>query len=304
MMIVNRCKQKRAYFWTTNIIAMKKILVPCDFSKPAINGYRFALDIAAKANGTVHLLHAIELPVLSDTVLMPTLNFEQALLEELKEKTEIEFEKLKGRYAPEGVKVFTNVVFGPPSKTILEYSKNESIDLIIMGSHGVSGLREIFVGSNTGRIVRNSTVPVLVIKNYYKGPVKDIVFPNDLETEDQEGLILKVKELQHFFKAHLHLVWINTPLNFTPDTITQERLSTFAKRFKLKDYTVNIFNHPNEEEGIISFTKLIKADLIAMGTHGRKGIAHLINRSVAENVTNHTESLIWTYSLKKEPAFA
>jgi nucleotide-binding universal stress UspA family protein len=283
---------------------MKKILVPCDFSKPAINAYRFALDVAAKANGTVHLLHVIELPVLYDTVLMPALSFEQALLKELKEKTETEFEKIIGKYSSEGVKVFTNVVFGSPSKVILEYTKNESIDLVIMGSHGVSGLREIFVGPNAERIVRSSSVPVLVIKHYYKGPVKNIVFPTDLGTEEQEDLILKVKELQNFFKAHLHLVWINTPLNFTSDTITHERLDAFAKRFKLKDYTINIFNHPSEEEGIIRFTRLIKGDLIAMSTHGRKGIAHFINGSVTEDVANHTENLIWTYSLKNEPAFA
>lgn len=285
-------------------IAMKKILVPCDFSKPAINAYRFALDIAAKANGTVHLLHVIELPVLYDTVLMPALNFEQALLKELKEKTETEFEKIREKYTAEGVKVLTKVIFGSPSKMILEYTKDESIDLIVMGSHGVSGLREIFVGSNAERIVRSSLVPVLVIKQYYKGPVKNIVFPNDLDTEDQENLILKVKELQNFFKARLHLLWVNTPLNFTSDTITQERLYAFAKRFELKDYTINIFNHPTEEEGIIRFAKLINGDLIAMTTHGRKGIAHLINGSLAENVVNHTESLIWTYSLKNEAAYA
>jgi nucleotide-binding universal stress UspA family protein len=283
---------------------MKRILVPCDFSKPAINAYRFALDVAAKAQGAVHLLHVIELPVLYDTVLMPPLNFEQGLLKELKEKTETEFEKIMGKYTLEGVKVFTKVIFGSTSKMILEYAKDESIDLIVMGSHGASGLREIFIGSNAERIVRSSPVPVLVIKHYYKGPVKTIVFPNGLETENQEDLILKVKELQNFFKAHLHLVWINTPLNFTSDTLTHGRLDAFAKRFKLKDYTINIFNHPREEEGIIRFAKMINGDLIAMSTHGRKGIAHLFNGSLAENVANHTESLVWTYLLKNEPAIA
>ena len=56
---------------------MKKILVPCDFSKQAINAYRFALDIAAQSKGTILLLHVIELPVLHDSVLMPVLNFEE-----------------------------------------------------------------------------------------------------------------------------------------------------------------------------------------------------------------------------------
>src|SRR5688572_29703237 len=126
---------------------MKKILVPCDFSKPAINAYRFALDIAAKGNGTVHLLHAIELPVLHDTVLMPVLNFEHELLKELKEKAEREFKKMTEKYASQEVKVSIKVVFGAPSKMTLEYSKDESIDLVVMGSHGVTGLRELFIGS-------------------------------------------------------------------------------------------------------------------------------------------------------------
>jgi nucleotide-binding universal stress UspA family protein len=283
---------------------MKKILVPCDFSKPAINAYRFALDVAAKANGTVHLLHVIELPVLHDSVLMPVLNFEQELLKDLKEKAESEFKKIIEKYALEGVNVLMNVIYGAPSKMILQHAKDESMDLIVMGSHGTNGLRELLVGSNAEKIVRNSPIPVLVLKHYFKGHVKNIVFPNDLETENQEDLITKVKALQNFFKAHLHLVWINTPLNFTSDTVTHERLNAFAKRYKLKDYTINIFNHPNEENGIIRFTKLIKGDMIAMGTHGRKGIAHLINGSMTEDVMNHTESPIWTYALKNEPAFA
>ncbi len=283
---------------------MKKILVPCDFSKPAINAYRFALDVASVNRGTVHLLHVIELPVLHDSVLMPVLNFEDALFKELKEKSENEFKKVTGKYSAEGVKVKMEVIFGAPSKMILDYAKDQSIDLIVMGSHGASGLREFFIGSNAEKIVRNSSIPVLVLKDYFKGPIKNIVFPNTLETEKQEDLTMKVKALQNFFKAQLHIVWINTPLNFTSDTITYERLNAFAKRFMLKDYTINIFNHPNEEKGIIEFTRSVKGNLIAMGTHGRKGIAHLLNGSLAEDVVNHTKSLIWTYSLKNESAEA
>jgi hypothetical protein len=66
------------------------------------------------------------------------------------------------------------------------------------------------------------------------------------------------------------------------------------------DYTINVFNHPNEESGIIEFTKMVKGDLVAMGTHGRKGLRHIMLGSLAEDVVNHTESLIWTYALKEE----
>ncbi|HEY0654349.1 MAG TPA: universal stress protein, partial [Chryseosolibacter sp.] len=141
-------------------------------------------------------------------------------------------------------------------------------------------------------------IPVLIVKDYVKGPVRTIVFPNTFRSEDQEDLVMKVKALQNFFKAHLHLVYINTPLNFTSDTVTKERLEAFAKRYMLKDYTINIFNHTDEETGVVEFTNLIKGDLIAIGTHGRKGISHLLNGSLAEDIVNHNKGLVWTYSMK------
>ena len=111
---------------------------------------------------------------------------------------------------------------------------------------------------------------------------------------------MKVKGLQAFFKAHLYLVWINTPVNFTSDTETIKRLESFAQRYMLKDYSLHVFNHRDEEAGIFEFTNKVKGDIIAMATHGRRGISHLLNGSLAEDVVNHTRGLVWTYSLKNE----
>jgi nucleotide-binding universal stress UspA family protein len=283
---------------------MKKILVPCDFSKPAINAFRFALDVASQSKGSVHLLNVIELPILHDTVIMPVLNFEEQLLVDLRKHAETRFKEITDKYKAVGVKLVVKSVFGAVSRMLQEYITEESIDLVVMGSHGASGAREFFVGSNAERMVRNSPVPVLVVKDYYKGPIKNIVFPNTLDTENQEDLVMKVKALQNFFKAHLHIVWINTPLNFTSDKLTSERLETFAKRFMLKDYTISVFNHTDEETGILEFSNSIKGDLIAMGTRGRKGIAHLVNGSLAEDVVNHNKGLVWTYSLQQSPVEA
>lgn len=279
---------------------MKKILIPCDFSKQAINAYRYALDIAVQSKGTIHLLHIIELPVLHDSLIMPVLNFEEELLKELKIKSVSELKKITNKYKNEGVKVVFEVKFGAVARMIKDYIKEQSIDLVIMGSHGASGVREFLIGSNAEKMVRNSPVPVLILKNYYKGPIKNIVFPNTLETENQEDLVMKVKALQSFFKAHLHIVWVNTPLNFTSDKVTYERLNRFAKRFMFKDYTTHVFNHGDEEQGVLQFTQQIGGNLIAMGTHGRKGIAHVISGSLAEDIVNHTQSPVWTYSLKNE----
>lgn len=280
---------------------MKKILVPCDFSEQAINAFRFAIDIARQSNGEVHLVHVIELPVLHDTVLMPVLSFEEALFEELREKAEKQFKKLETKYNDDSIKIRSKVVFGAASRMILDYIEENKIDLVVMGTHGASGVREFVIGSNAEKIVRRSPVPVLAVKKYVKGSsIKDIVFPNTLHTELQEDLVMKVKALQNLFKANIHIVWINTPNNFTRDSVTTARLKAFAKRFMFKDFTIHVYNDPYEESGVINFAHELKADMIAIGTHGRKGLAHLLSGSVAEDLVNHVDCPIWTYTIKKE----
>jgi nucleotide-binding universal stress UspA family protein len=279
---------------------MKKILVPCDFSQPAVNAFRFALDVAAESKGTVYLLNVLEVPVINDPVIMPVMTFEQDFLKDLKNKATAEFSKLTAKYSHDDVKVVPVVEFGSPARAIVEYAGKNAVDLIIMGSHGASGLREFFVGSNAEKVVRHSTVPVLVMKNYHKGPVRNIIFPNTLDMENLQDLTMKVKALQSFFRAKIHIVYINTPVNFASDIVTYPRLREFAGRFMFKDYTLNVFNHPSEEEGIIHFTESVKGDLIAMGTHGRKGISHMINGSLAEDIVNHTDCAIWTYNLTQQ----
>lgn len=63
---------------------MKRIVVPCDFSDPALQAFKFAIDIAKGNGAEVMLLHVIELPVLNESVLMPTLSFEEAFIKDMR----------------------------------------------------------------------------------------------------------------------------------------------------------------------------------------------------------------------------
>ncbi|HEY5919047.1 MAG TPA: universal stress protein [Chryseolinea sp.] len=277
---------------------MQKILVPCDFSEQSVNAFRLATDLADQTKGEIHLLHVIEVPVMHDSLLMPTLSFEATLLKELSDNAENQFKKLVADFPTETV-VITKNVFGNTSLMILDYITENHIELVVMGTKGASGLRELLIGSNAERIVRRSSCPVITVRTYEKlKDIKNIVFPNSLENE-QDDLIQHVKVLQRFLKATLHVVWINTPGNFSSDTITWIKLKDFAKKFSLEKYTLNIFNDTYEESGVINFAHLIHADMISMGTHGRKGLNHIISGSVAEDVVNHIDCPIWTYAIKK-----
>jgi nucleotide-binding universal stress UspA family protein len=280
---------------------MKKIIVPCDFSEQAVSAFRVALDIVSESKGEVHLIHIVELPVMHDTVLMPVLSFEEALLKELQEKADVNFKKLITKYVKDNQKVIGKVLFGPTSRMITDYAETQKADVIVMGTHGASGIREFVIGSNAEKIVRNSSIPVLTIKKYVKiSAIKTIVFPNTLDTENQEDLVMHIKALQNFFKAKLHILWINTPTNFTADKVTLRRMEAFVKRYMLKDCVIRVYNDPYEESGVINYAIEAKADLIAMGTHGRKGLAHILSGSVAEDVVNHVQCPIWTYTIRRK----
>ena len=276
---------------------MKKILVPFDFSETATNAFRFAIDIANQGDGEVMLLHIVELPVMYDTMLMPSLSFEEVYLKDMKENAEKEFKKLKAKWANDGPKVTWHVGYDATAATINTTAKEKKADLIVMGTKGATGFKEVIVGSNTERIVRTSSIPVIAIKKNFKGSIKSIVFPNAL-SEDVEELAKNVKALQDFYKAKLHIVYINTPAMFMRDLETRQMLNGFAKRYMFKDFTINIYNDMDHESGLTNFTKEIKADMVAMGTHGRKGLAHLMSGSVAEDVVNHIECPIWTFKTK------
>lgn len=279
---------------------MKRILVPCDFSDPAVQAFKFAVEVALKNRGEIYLLNVVEVPVMHETVLMPTLYFEQSLMNEMKEAAGKKFWKMKDKWAGEGVAVSMHVEFGSIITTIRQFIEEKKIDLVVMGTHGATGAREFLIGSNTEKIVRTSLVPVIAIKKSIKlSNIKSIVFPNDLNLENEQ-LTLKVKELQNFFKATLHIVYINTPAFFQRDVDTKLKLKNFAKRFMLKDYTLNVFNDVDQENGVNNFTKEMKGDMIAMATHGRRGISHLVSGSIAEDVVNHVDCPIWTFKNDEE----
>jgi len=278
---------------------MDKILIPCDFSEHAINAFRLAVDLAHVSAAEVHLLNVIELPIMHDDVLTPMPSFDETLLKELGERAKSKFEELKKDFAKEHLFIHTKIEFGPIVPTIMDYLDDNGITLIVMGTKGVSGLEEVLIGSNAEKVVRNASCPVIAVKTRTTlDELKHIVFPNSLE-EGQEDLVLHVKALQHALKATLHMVWIDTSSKVDDHIVVRKQLEEFAKRFMLKDYTINVFKANDRETGIMRFTHWINANMIAMGTHARKGLSHLFKGSIAEGVVNHVDCPIWTYVIKR-----
>ncbi len=276
---------------------MKKILVPCDFSEPSFEAFQFAIDLAASSGGKVIVLKVIDLPMVpyGASMDMPVYNYSPSLIKDLEMGARKSYEKMLKKFGRGARHISFAVVHGPTSTMIRDYIEDNKIDLVVMGTHGAAGISEFFVGSNTEKIVRFSKVPVFAIRKAPKvSSIKNIVFPTALEL-NQNDFIRKLKSLQEFFDAKLHVLYLNTPFNF----IREGDLTNYAKHYKLTNHTLNIRNDRYEPDGIISFVKEVKADMLAMATHGRKGLSHFISGSITEDVVSHVNCPIWTCVIKK-----
>ena len=77
-------------------------------------------------------------------------------------------------------------------------------------------------------------------------------------------------------------------------------MNEFVEKYDLDICTLNIYNDFIEEDGIIYFAQDIDADMIALATHGRSGLMHLLSGSIAEDVVNHAKRPVWTCRLKQD----
>ncbi len=247
------------------------------------------------------VLEAIDLPMRHETTFgMPPYSIDPGLFVMMEDRAKERFEELKKKAGRRAPVLSFDVKFGSVKRSILDFIDEKQIDLVVMGTHGASGMKEFLVGSNTEKITRLSPVPVLSIRTAVPvDSIKNIVLPSSLHG-NQLQFIDKLKELQAFFGATLHVLLVNIPPNFKPSREANALLEDFAKHYKLTQYTLNVRNGLFEQAGIHQFAEEIKADMIAMATHGRRGLAHLLYGSTTEDIVNRATCPVWTYVVNKK----
>ena len=275
---------------------MKRILVPTDFSDHAEYALRVAAQIARENNSEIVLLHMLELPhQASDAVgsghdIPEIMFFKNKVISNLEELMDVDY--------LEGITVSEIIQFEKAFEGILAVSKTNNIDFIVMGSHGSGGFQEMFIGSNTEKVVRFSDVPVLVIKNKMDNfKANNFVFASDFSQEIKNPF-KQLLEIAGLFNSKLNLVMINTPSSFKPTHVAEKIMSDFVKEFNYPNYSLHIYNDVNVEKGILNFANSVQADLIGMCTHGRRtGFAHFFNGSVSEDLVNHAIRPVITFKI-------
>jgi len=279
---------------------MKKILIPTDFSTASRNAVTTGLTIAKKEQATIILLHVVEIAGEGsfnvEGEAETSTSWEERLFNRMMiKKAKSKLNDLEDELASKGVKVVSLLKLGSPVHGIQSVIDDQKVDLVLMGMNiDLAGS----IGSTTERIIRKSACPVLSVNKNASRDFKSIVLACSL-LENETKIPAALREIIESDNATVHIVRVNTPALFIADFQIKGKIQQLASKLKIKKFTINIYNDYNEEAGIIHFAETACADLIAMGTHGRTGIAHLLSGSIAEDVVKHAYRPVLTFPIAK-----
>ncbi len=275
---------------------MYKVLVPVDFSKRSEYATKMAAQIGKNINCEIYLLHLVELPSgIIDMGAGSNFSIPKSMvyLRKVKEK----MIALKTQLFNDSQVVKYSIKFQHPYEGIKNYVSKINANLIVMGSQGVSDFEEMIIGSNTEKIVRTSTIPVVVVKtDSKKFKFKNFIFASNYDDENKVAF-KKFLDFAHQFNAKIHLLKINTLDRFESTTDTKEKIKEFIREYNLPKKTISIYNDTSVVKGITNFAKEVNADLIALSTHGRSGLSSLFNSSIARDLSKNALRPVITFKI-------
>jgi nucleotide-binding universal stress UspA family protein len=273
------------------------LLVPIDFSEHADAALDCALALAKASGGRVHLVHAYEIPL--GTIPPYGVEVPQALLLGVRDAAARRLEKVTQRAQGAGIPVEAHLAHGPAASTIVETAQQLGVDLVVMGTRGLTGLKHVLLGSVAERVVRTAPCPVLTLKSDCAGfaRVERILVPSDFSEHARPALELAL-ELAREHGASIHLLHAyELPTSVTmaygiavPQTVwdgVQEaaaaELAKLVEQVKAAgvQVTSQLVTAP-AADAIADAATAQRANVIVMATRGLTGLKHVLLGSVAE----------------------
>lgn len=281
----------------------EKILVPLDGSELSEVALPYAEELAGRLGSDVTLLYV------SDSIDDQYRRMRELYLDKVAEATRRAAAKFLDPSEKKKVKVSSTTLIGNPAEEIVRYADKEGMGLIIMATHGRSGIGRWALGSVADKVVRSASQPVALIRATSprpdirkKGILNRVLIPLDGSREG-ETAIPCIAELMANLKVEVVLFQVlatgyqtlaaegyeyvfYTEQQMESDRVHAEAyLARVAARLKRPGVTVRSeIKFGNAADEIVSFAGNIQADMIAMATHGRTGIGRWVLGSVAERV--------------------
>lgn len=280
---------------------MKTILVPTDFSKNADNALRYAVELAKKGNYKIILLHAYHISFVGPFI--PTAVVES----EIKAAEAEANSKLRGLCMDTILsgKVRCEYVswHGQPVDAVMNTIKKKKADIVIMGTKGASGIKEVIIGTNAAEIVEKASCPVIAVPEnaIFKG-LKKIVYATDYHNSDISAL-KNVMGIAGVFNSEISVIHVCDG-EYTPYS-EKGLLKSFEEKVRKGIHYPNISFHlahgKHTSEILTKYAGGRSTDLLVMSTHYRTLGDKLFNRSVTKKMAYHTKVPLMSFHLKEEP---
>lgn len=265
---------------------MKKILVPLDFSETSDNAFVYALEMAKRLKAELVLLHTFEIPIV-DSQAMP-LNYatiyttvELANFEHFREKMP-QLHAIAEERNLNHIAMSHIMMDGDLLVSIKKVIAQENIDLVVMGTKGAEGWWDSFIGTNTGSVIANVTVPVLSVPVDAKfEKIESIAFTTRFRKKDIEALI-KVLFYAKRFHAKVKCLYVKTP----DSDVTEETIRRWQSHFEDEE-NLQFFIIPNEKvkETIEDFLVSQEVDMLAMLTYKRNFFVELFTTTTTQRLS-------------------
>lgn len=274
---------------------MRTILFPTDFSDAATRAFIYALRLAAKIDAKIVTLHVFQKPDLSGLPHIPK------SLEEFYNSIDLyEFEnyrdavpvldKIQDEQDLNAVEVTHTLYEGDTVETILERATAEEAELIVMGTTGARGLKEIILGSVAGEVLENAPCPVLAIPEQaiFDGLINNLAFTTNYQSKEQKGLA-KLRELFSNFAPHIHCV--NVDLAHTE--AYHQRMDDFsAAAGEADNLSFHVLDGTDFQTVLTAFLDEMEIDILAMVTHQRTFFEELFHYSKTKALSYHSRTPI------------
>lgn len=262
---------------------MNRILAPTDFSENAENAAAFALKIAEKTGAKVFLFHASHIPIVSPDapynvygdIIQANQKAETSELERLRDKLLTHLDISDGEIEIECVNRLGFAV-----DEIRDFSNENKIDLIVMGTKGATGLSKVFVGTNTESVIRSVAQPVLVIpENCLYKDFESIMIAADYHDSHSEKTLLPLIELTLLYDSEIMVFNVQPEKEYVPSFEEAEEGLKLETRFKSIPHTYYFSENENTVNGIEEFISSKKPDLLVMFSHKHTFLENVLGRA-------------------------
>ena len=279
---------------------MKTILVPTDFSKNSINAIDYAVALAKKENAKIILLNGFHIGI-------GTPDISGQLYSDMLDKKRKEVNKKLHALCVEiteskKVKCAYVSKFDLAVDAILETIIETKPDLVIMGTRGVSTIKEVLMGNNTVKIIEKATCPVIAVPEVarFEG-IKKITYATDYHASDIDAL-KKLVEIAKLFNARISVLHVSDEEfdRYSEETYLNEFKNIVKKKIRYDKIIYKLAYGKQLEKILDEEIKKSPPDLLAMSTQHRNLIEKLFETSVTQKMAFHSEVPLMAFHHKKE----